>query len=112
MFWFSKKRRVCQICKKEFPPTEVVNVQNIGPSLSRHIRSKVPDFDPKGVICSMDFRKMRMELLSELVDKSEQDVNVVENIFIQEDYPVSVSQDQQKLTFGDRCSQKITPFIG
>ena len=55
---------------------------------------------------------MRMELLSELVDKSEQDVNVVENIFIQEDYPVSVSQDQQKLTFGDRCSQKITPFIG
>lgn len=112
MPWFTKKRPVCEICKKEFSPTEVIYIKNIGPSLTRHLRSNVQDFDPKGVICSMDFRKMRMELLSELVDKSEENVDVVENIFIQEDYPVSISQDIQKMTFGERCSQKLTPFIG
>ena len=114
MIWHKKKKKShCLICRRKFYTDKMVPVRNLGPSLIRSLKHKSPKFTPEGSLCTNDLRTMRIELIRTLFDQTEENIDALEDFLIREDSPFSFNQEYQNaLSFGERCSQKITPFIG
>ncbi len=114
---FRKKPRstVCEICGKKFKAKEVIAIKKLGPSLIEALKQLGQGYNPKGAICRGDLRKLRVQSIRMLFDKGDIHSEHVEQILLQEDdsYPYSFNEEyQNELTLGEKCSQKITPFIG
>jgi uncharacterized membrane protein len=114
MFWHKKKKKShCLICRKTFFLDKMVPVRHLGPSLIRALKYKLPKFTPEGSLCTNDLRAVRIELIRTLFDQTEENIDALEDFLLREDSPFSFNQEYQNaLTLGERCSQKITPFIG
>ena len=114
MFWHKKKKKShCLICRRAFFLDKMVPVSHLGPSLIRALKYKLPKFTPEGALCTNDLRAVRIEFIRTLFDQTEENIDALEDFLLREDSPFSFNQEYQNaLTLGERCSQKITPFIG
>jgi len=115
MFWQKKKKCTCEVCRKKFPRIEMIPIQRIGPSLVPFLHEAVPSYSPKGMICRIDIRKLRLKQIGTLFGQGDQGFANLENILLHEEEVSSYSFNQEYqdgLTRGERLSQKVTPFIG
>lgn len=116
MFWEKKKYCICEICHKKFPSKLVVPIRTVGPSLLPQIKEEAPNYDPQGVVCRTDLKKLRTKQISMLSGEGGRDSENLEHILFQED--VDLNPYDFNLTFqssqslGERISEKVTLFIG
>src|SRR5262249_27744579 len=110
--------QVCQICKKTKSSHSGIVAELIRPSLLEFIKKKVPGLDNKAFICFDDlgeFRKdyVREVLQEEIGELSALDQEVIESLQQHEILSSDISkQFEQKLTFGERLSDRIAEFGG
>ena len=109
---------VCQICKKTKSPNSGMIAELIRPSLFEFIKKKLPDLDSKGFICLDDLGEFRKEyvkgvLQDEIGELSALDQEVIESLKQHEILSSDISkQFENKLTFGERLSDRIAEFGG
>jgi uncharacterized membrane protein len=114
MFW-RKKKRICEVCHRKLSIEELIPVHKIGPSLVPILQEAACNYDPRGMICRTDLRKIRMKQIGMLFQQGDRSsVNLTHMLLPNEgDEFYSFNQEyQDELTAGERLSQKITPFIG
>lgn len=116
MFWARKESsHLCEACKKKFVKKEVIPVKKLGPSLIEALKEINPNYNPKGLICRKDLRKIRVRSIRMLFEQGDLVSGHIEHILLHEDdsYPYNFNEEyQSELTLGERASQKITPFVG
>ena len=109
---------VCQICKKTKSPNNGMIAELIRPSLFEFIKKKLPDFDSKAFICFEDLGKFRKDYIKEVLEDeigelSALDQEVIESLKQHEILSSDISkQFENKLTFGERLSDRIAEFGG
>lgn len=114
---FEKKEKTypCEICHKKFKVKEMLPIKNLGPSLLDALKGLNPKYDSNGHICRGDLRKVRIQSIKNLFDEGSGQFEHIQRLLIQQDdnYPYSFNEEyQNELTFGERISQRVTPFIG
>ncbi len=109
---------ICQICKKEKRPSSGMIGELVRPSLNEFIRTRVPDWDPKGFICLEDLGRFRKDYVKEVLEEeigelSALDHEVIESLQQHEIISENIGkQFEKKLTFGEALSDKIASFGG
>ncbi len=109
---------ICQVCKKPKSPNSGMIAELIRPSLLEFIKKKLPDLDSNGFICFDDLGEFRKDYIKEVLEDeigelSALDQEVVESLEQHEILSSDIEkQFEQKLTFGERLSDKIASFGG
>lgn len=116
MFWRKKEKSAhCEVCKKRFKAKELFLIKKLGPSLIEALKQTIPQYNQNGFVCRGDLRKIRVQRIQSLFEKGGDHSEHIVQLLLQEDesYPYSFNEEyQNELTFGEKCSQKVTPFIG
>jgi uncharacterized membrane protein len=108
----------CQICRKAISTRNGTIGEVVRPSLSEFIKRKVAHWDDKGFICFDDLGKFRRDYVKEVLqdeigELSALDNEVIESLQQHEILSSDIStQFQNKLTFGERLSDRIAAFGG
>lgn len=94
----------------------MVPIRTVGPSLIPQLKEAAPNFDPHGLICLVDMKKLRTKQISLLYDKEGKDSENLDHILFHEEgggNPYDFNQVfQSDLTLGERISEKVTLFVG
>jgi len=112
------KTGLCQICNKTKKMSELMPVMSIRNSLVELIKNDGNQLDLNGFVCVEDLNKLRGRYVQNLleVEKGELssfDKEVLESIINKDLLSKNVTQDfDEKLTFGERLSDKIAQFGG
>ena len=112
------KTGLCQICNKSKKMSELMPVMSIRNSLVELIKNDGNQLDLNGFVCVEDLNKLRGRYVQNLleVEKGELssfDKEVLESIINKDLLSKNVTQDfDEKLTFGERLSDKIAQFGG
>lgn len=115
VWWKKEKTSNCEICKKRFKAKELFLIKKLGPSLIEALKQLFPQYNHNGSICRGDLRKIRVERIQMLFEKGTNHSEHIAELLLLEDetYPYSFNEEyQNELTLGEKCSQKVTPFIG
>jgi uncharacterized membrane protein len=109
---------VCQICKKPKSPNNGMIAELVRPSLLEFIKKRVSEWDDKGFICLDDLGEFRKDYIKEVLEDeigelSALDQEVIESLEQHEILSSDIEkQFEQKLTFGERLSDRIAEFGG
>ena len=109
---------ICQVCKKSKSPNSGMIAELVRPSLLEFIKKKLPDVDNKGFICFQDLGDFRKDYVKEVLEDeigelSALDQEVIESLEQHEILSSDIEkQFEQKLTFGERLSDRIAEFGG
>ena len=116
MFWFKKKATCrCEVCQKKFLPTDAMPIKNLGFNTLEGLKRIAPNYNHNGWICRVDLRKIRTNQIRTLFAHHKIEGCDLEEILLKDDasYTFSLNQAfQSELSFGEKISEKITPFIG
>jgi uncharacterized membrane protein len=112
------KTVLCQVCKEQKRPSEVLPAGLVREPLSQIIRATYPDWSTDGFICIADLNHFRAQYVQDVIknDKgelSELEEQVINSIKNQEllSKDINAEYDQQ-LTLGERLSDKLADFGG
>ena len=112
------KNGLCQICQKTKKMSELMPVMSVRNSLLELIKNNDSQLDVNGFICIEDLNKLRGRYVEKILEEekgelSSFDKEVLESIVNKDLLSKNVSQDfDEKLTFGERLSDKIAQFGG
>jgi len=115
----NKDRKItCHISKKEIHADDAIPGAMISRGISEIIKKKFPDWSSKNYISRDELRKYRQEYIENLIKKergelSKLDKDVVKSMIEHESVVRNINQQyQEKLTFGQRVSDKVAEFGG
>jgi uncharacterized membrane protein len=112
------KKVICQICKKEKEQSEVIPAELVDEPIVEIIKKKYPEWSNEGYICLSDLNDFRKEFIHNIIETERGELtalekDVVKSIREQELISKNVNSEfDQKLTFGQRLSDKIADFGG
>jgi len=112
------KMVICQICKKEKKQSEVIPAELVDEPIVEIIKKKYPDWSNEGYICISDLSDFRKEFIQNIIETEKGELtalekDVVKSIREQELISKNINSEfDQKLTFGQRLSDKIADFGG
>ncbi len=112
------KTGLCQICNKTKKLSELMPVMSIRNSLVELIKNNSNQLDLNGFICIEDLNKLRGQYVQKMLEEekgelSSFDKEVLDSIINKDLLSKNISQDfDEKLTFGERLSDKIAQFGG
>jgi uncharacterized membrane protein len=109
---------ICQICKKQKKLSEVVPAELVREPLVEVIKKTYPDWSPDGFICLADLDHFRAEYVRSVLETDKGELSALE-----EEVMKSLSEQEilskniniefdQKLTFGQRLSDKLSDYAG
>ena len=113
-----KNQIECAICNNKFNSNQVVPLPTIRDSLLKTIQTVHPSINTEtGFICQNDLNKIRKDYFKQLIKEEKGDLTEVENAVIDalHEHEVLSSNDSaelQKLTFGEKLSDRIATFGG
>jgi uncharacterized membrane protein len=111
-------RVMCQVCKREFPSTEVIPAALIRPTVVEDIRAAQPHWDAEGYVCFGDLHHFRGEHLRRILERgrgelSELDEEVVRTI---REHDLVTNADslmlEQRLSLGQHLADRVASFGG
>ena len=108
----------CQICGKTKKNVNLLPAEILRPAIENLIREKYPDWNTDGFICRDDLNKYKFEYVKSLMELEHGELTTLEKDVlesIKNEELVSTNVDRQfdeKLTFGQRLSDKIAEFGG
>lgn len=109
---------VCQICGKQQELRDAIPAEIVREPLAALIKKKYPNWSSDGYICKFDLNQFRAQYVKEVLETSKGELSVLEQQVvnsIREQEPVSKNvhiESEQKLSFGDRMSDRIAGFAG
>jgi len=112
------KKVICQICKKEKEQSEVIPAELVDEPIVEIIKKKYPEWSNEGYICLSGLNDFRKEFIHNIIETERGELtalekDVVKSIREQELISKNVNSEfDQKLTFGQRLSDKIADFGG
>jgi len=112
------KMVICQICKKEKKQNEVIPAELVDEPIVEIIKKKYQDWSNEGYICISDLSDFRKEFIQNIIETEKGELtalekDVVKSIREQELISKNINSEfDQKLTFGQRLSDKIADFGG
>jgi len=111
-------RFVCQVCKKELKPGEVMPGELVREPIAEMIRKSHPDWSPGGFICLQDLKRFRMDYVQHALEQERGELSALEDEVVRsmrEQEVVSRDVDKefkQRLTLGERASDRLASFGG
>jgi uncharacterized membrane protein len=109
---------ICQICKKEKRPGEVVPAELVREPIAKLIRKTHPDWSPEGHICLSDLNNFREEYVRQVLETEQGALSTLEEQVmksLKEEELLSKNinvEFEQKLTAGERWADRIADFGG
>lgn len=109
---------LCQICKEQKMPNDVLPAGLVHEALSQIIRATYPDWSTDGFICIADLNHFRAHYVQDVIKKdkgelSELDEQVINSIKNQELLSKDINAEyEQQITLGERMSDKLADFGG
>ncbi len=109
---------LCQICKGQKKLTEVIPAALVREAVVETIRKTYPDWSSSGFICISDLNQFRATYVKNVLEKEKGEISTIEEQVIRsvkENELLSKNintEFEQKLTFGERLSDKISDFGG
>ncbi len=114
----NRSHLVCCVCKQAKPPAAGLIAELIRPSLLEFITKRRPECNGESFICFEDLAEFRKDYVKELLrdelgELSDLDQEVIESLRQNELLSTDIGKDlQDKLTFGERLSDRIAEFGG
>jgi uncharacterized membrane protein len=108
----------CQICKKQKKLSEVMPAELVREPLVEVIRKTHPDWSSRGFICLSDLDKFRTEYVKGVLETEKGELSALEEEVVrslkeQELLSKNINIEfDQKLTFGQRLSDKLSDYAG
>ncbi len=112
------KTGICQVCNKTKKLSELMPITSIRNSLVELIKNNGSQLDLNGFVCIEDLNKLRGRYVQKVLEEekgelSSFDKEVLDSIINKDLLSKNVTQDfDEKLTFGERLSDKIAQFGG
>jgi uncharacterized membrane protein len=109
---------ICQICKKRKKLSEVMPAELVREPLVEVIQKTHPDWSASGFICLSDLDKFRTEYVKGVLETEKGELStleeeVVRSLSEQELLSKNINIEfDQKLTFGQRLSDKLSDYAG
>ena len=114
----TRNRFVCQICKKEFKPGEVMPGEFVREPIAEMIRRSHPDWSSEGFICLQDLKRFRMDYVQHALEQERGELSALEGEVIrsireQEVLSRDVDKEyERRLTLGERAADRLASFGG
>jgi uncharacterized membrane protein len=113
-----KETVICQICKKQKKLSEVIPAELVREPLVEIIRKTHPDWSSSGFICLSDLGQFRTEYVKGVLETEKGELSALEEEVVRSlreqellSQNINVEFDQ-KLTFGQRLSDKLSDYAG
>lgn len=109
---------LCQICKKQKKPTEVMPAQLVREPLVETIRKTHPDWSSSGFICISDLNQFRAKYVEDVLERDKGELStleeqVVKSLKEQELLSSNINAEfDRKLTFGGRLADRVADYGG
>ena len=109
---------LCQICKGQKKLSEVIPAELVREAVVETIRKTHPDWSSSGFICISDLNQFRANYVKNVLEKEKGEISTIEEQVIRsvkENELLSKNintEFEQKLTFGEHLSDKISDFGG
>ena len=109
---------ICQICKKQKKPREVIPAELVREPLVEIIRKTHPDWSSSGFICLSDLDQFRAEYVKDVLETEKGELSsleeeVMRSLREQELLSKNINIEfEQKLTFSQRLSDKLSDKAG
>ena len=109
---------ICQICKKQKKPSEVIPAELVREPLVEIIRKTHPDWSSSGFICLSDLDQFRAEYVKDVLETEKGELSsleeeVMRSLREQELLSKNINIEfEQKLTLGQRLSDKLSNYAG
>jgi uncharacterized membrane protein len=113
-----RKSAICQVCKSEKRPSEMMPASLVRGAIAERIKAACPDWTFASYICIADLNRFRNEYLSDMIkqDKGELteiETDVVRSLHEQELLSKNLNDEYaRQLTLGQRLADKIADFGG
>ena len=114
----SEKTLICQICKKQKKPSEVIPAELVSQPVSDTIKKTYPDWTTDGYICISDLNHYRALHVKNVLETEKGELTNLENQVmksLEENEIISKNINEefdQKLTVGERLSDKLSESAG
>jgi len=114
----TRNRFVCQICKKELKPGEVMPAELVREPIAEMIRKSHPEWSPDGFICLQDLKRFRMDYVQHALEQERGELSALEDEVVrsmrdQEVLSRDVDKEyERRLTFGERAADRLAAFGG
>lgn len=73
------KKGICEICKKEFPFSQLFPLKLIRPSILDTAKKQNPELNCDGYICTKDLREVRADHIENLLHEDKAALSALEN---------------------------------
>jgi uncharacterized membrane protein len=109
---------ICQVCKKQKKPNEVLSGELVRDPIVERIKKDYPDWSASDIICLTDLNRFRVEYIQDVIETdkgelSELEKQVVNSLKEQELLSEDINREyDRQLTFGERLADRIAEFGG
>lgn len=109
---------VCSVCGKSFPKRDLVAGHVLRQVLREIIRQNQPDWEPEGLVCREDVKRIRSQYIHDLLSSEKGELTslehqVLESLREHELLAANVEQEtDEKWTLGERLADHIAKFGG
>jgi uncharacterized membrane protein len=113
-----RKRVLCQICREQKDPSEVVPADLIREPLVNTIQKRHPEWSPTGFICISDLNHFRTEYVREILETEKGELSsleeqVMKSMREQELLSKNINIEfEQKFTLGEHLADMLAKFAG
>jgi uncharacterized membrane protein len=113
-----QKHVICHICSKPQELRNAIPAEVVREPLTTLIKKEYPDWSSDSYICKSDLNRFRAQYVKNVLEISKGELSALEQQVvnsIQEQELVSRNvniESEQKLTFGDRVSDRVANFAG
>jgi len=107
----------CEICKNLFPEEQLIRGHGISHEIEDLLRKDYPDWDDNHYICKNDFNIYRTKYIIALIEEEKGSIEnlekeVINSIKENELITFNTNITKEKLSFGERISDKVALFGG
>jgi uncharacterized membrane protein len=114
----SEKTLICQICKKQKKPSEIIPAELVSQPVSDTIKKNYPDWTNDGYICLSDLNHFRALHVKNVLETEKGELSSLENQVMKslEEHEIlskNINEEfDQKLTLGEKLADKMAVGAG
>ena len=114
----SEKNLICQICKKQKKPSEVIPAELVSKPVIDTIKQSYPEWTSDGYICLSDLNHFRTQHVKNVLETEKGELSNLENQVMKslEEHELlskNINEEfEQKLTVGERFADKLAAGAG
>ena len=114
----SEKTLICQICKKQKKPSEIIPAELVSQPVSDTIKKNYPDWTNDGYICLSDLNHFRALHVKNVLETEKGELTNLENQVMKslEEHEIlskNINEEfDQKLTLGEKLADKMAVGAG